>query len=273
MLGHIREERIYLGLLGYYPLAKDKYKVLQRVAAIFFTTVAVTYLVLGCIFAAKNVSDLGLFSETCAFLLTEIALIAKMLNLLYHKKNLILLEDMLKDPLFTEIDAEEENVVRQNLKLSKMIKIFSIVQVSINIFFQIIYPLVYKKFFLLMWFPFNENEHFYKVYWFETLVDFSGATFDVTIDILTVLYLDLCAVQFVLLKHRLVRLGSSFAEDEAVDDRLRVKKLRRHIVHHDYTYKLVLYKVLLIRVIIQSVYTSQKQNTYNIRNKYNSKLN
>lgn len=208
-------------------------------AAMLFTTTAITYLILGAIFAAKNISNVGLFSETCAFLLTEIALIAKMFNMLYYKENLLLLEDMLQNPLFTEIEAEEESILRRTLELSKMIKMFSAVQVSINILFQILYPLVYKKFFLLMWFPFDPDNHFFKVYCFEMLVDFSGATFDVAIDVLTVIYLDLCAVQFVLLKHRLIQLGSAITGDEVMDDKLRVEKLKKYIVHHSYAYRFV----------------------------------
>nr|QNH68052.1 odorant receptor 28 [Apriona germarii] len=244
--------------MGYYPLTKGKYRKLQTMAATFFTMTSVIYLALGCIFAAQNVSDVRLFSATCAFLLTDLALIVKMLNLLYHRKNIFLIEDMLKNPLFNEIDAEEEIVLRQSLKMSKIIKIISATILITNILFETVYPLVYKKFFLLMWFPFNPDDYFYKVCGFETLIAFTGASFDVAVDVLTVLYMDLCAVQFVLLKHRLVQLGSTYTGDEVMDDRLRVEKLKKYVNHNDYTYRLcnVVEETLSIGVFVQILCSS-----------------
>nr|QNH68036.1 odorant receptor 10 [Apriona germarii] len=225
-----------MGLAGYYPLAKDKHITLQRISATFFTFIALSYLILGIIFCIKNLSNLGLLSEACAFLLTEVTLIVKMFNFFYYKRNFLLMEEMLRSPLFTEVDAEEENILKENLKTSKIVEILTIIQVLVNISVETLYALFEKKLFLLMWFPFDPAEHFYAVYFFELIACFSGATLAVTIDVLLVYLLDLCAVQCTLLKHRLIKVGATFTGDEAVDDRVRIEKLEKYTIHHDEIY-------------------------------------
>nr|QNH68063.1 odorant receptor 39 [Apriona germarii] len=48
--------------------------------------------------------------------------------------------------------------------------------------------------------------------------------------------MDLCATQFEILKSRLTRISSNFMGDEMVDEKVRLQKLRKYVIYHNYIY-------------------------------------
>nr|AUF73021.1 odorant receptor [Anoplophora chinensis] len=93
-----------------------------------------------------------------------------------------------------------------------------------------------KNFMFLLWFPFDPKNYYIPVWFFEMSLLLSTTWFDITMDNLNVLMMDLCATQFEILKNRLIHIGTNFTGDEARDDKLRLRKLRKYIIHHNYIY-------------------------------------
>lgn len=176
--------------------------------------------------------------------MTELAYIGKILNLFFYRKNLVLLEVMLQNQILTELETkEEENILKRNFKYSRLFTNIFKAKSATAAAVHAVYPLFgntgSKNFIFLLWFPFDARNYYVPVYFFEMTLLLSSTWFDITMDTLNILMMDLCATQFEILKNRLTRIASSFTGDEAIDNKLRLQKLRKYIIHHNYIYRFV----------------------------------
>ncbi|XP_018568462.1 odorant receptor 4-like [Anoplophora glabripennis] len=240
LLKFIKEERTCMVFGGFYSI--EKYKVLHNLSAILIMTVVSLYNLLGLVHGFQHISNVAVFSQSIAYLLTGISFSCKMINLIMHKNNLLLLDEILQNPIFTELETTEEEVVLKNtLKFGQTLKKTYKLYTSATVTVQVLYPMInnpgHKNFPLLFWFPFNPEDHYYKVYFAEILMIFCICTFNVTVDLLNVLFMDLCAAQFELLKYRLKHFGREFHGGEAVNDRTLYEKLNKIIVHQNLVYR------------------------------------
>lgn len=243
-MNYIKAERMSMIFGGFYPIRGKKYKALYTLSAVFFMTIASIYNLLGILHGFQHISNVAVFSELITYLLTGVSFSCKMLNLFYHRKNLLTLDDMLRNPLISELQTEEEeSIVKSNLKFGQIMKNAYKIYVATTVSVQFLYPLInnsnHKNFPLLLWFPFKPENHYYAVYCFEALIVFPTCYFNVTVDLLNALFMDLSSAQFELLKHRLKQFGTTFTKEQAVDDDEVFEKLREIIVYQNYVYRFV----------------------------------
>nr|AUF73033.1 odorant receptor [Anoplophora chinensis] len=246
LLNYIKAEKKSLSFLGFYPIkdTRKKYKILHTLSAIFFGFFPVLYNVLGLIYGYQHISNLEEFSELIGYLLTGMSITVKMMNLIWYRKNILELEDMLENPITTKLLSEEEEIVlKSKLKFGQMLKKgFKIFFVIIATLHTHILYLLFKNvdpnsIVLLMWFPFNVEDYLYEVYISEFFIVPMLAFINSTLDMLNVTLMDLCSVQFELLKHRLKRFGRISHEEEGMDDAVVYDKLSKIIIHQNYVYR------------------------------------
>nr|QNH68028.1 odorant receptor 1 [Apriona germarii] len=228
---------------GFYPIKDKKYKALRILSAVILMTLSSLYNLLGLIFGFQQISNVAVFSELISYLLTGLSFSCKIVNVFYYKNNLLLLDDMLRNPIISELETEEEEmVVKNNLKFGQTLKKFYKIYITSIFAVQFLYPLInnsdHKSLPLQLWFPFNQEEHYYTFYCIETLFIFSPCYFNVILDLLNILLMDMCAAQFELLKHRLKQFGADFTTGEAVeDDKLLFEKLKKIITYQNHVYR------------------------------------
>lgn len=258
-LNYINAERKCMMFGGYYPAKETKSKILHYLSAVSFMAIVTLYNLLGLIHGFQHVSNVTVFSELIAFLLTGISYTCKIVNVVFHKRNFELLDELLQNPVVTELESEEEELlVKDKLRFGQKLKKVYRVYVATTIITQMLYPLInnagQKNFPILLWFPFNAEDHYYKIYGLEVLMIISCCFFNVTVDLLTVLFMDLCAVQFELLKHRLMLVGSPLSVEQEIDEELTFQKLRKIIVHQNYVYRYYFgrYRQLFLAVFIRN---------------------
>lgn len=233
-----------LKVAGFYPLTGNEYRNQHAISATFFLNITILYVILASIYAFLNLTDITELSETVTFLMTELAYIGKILNVLFYRKNLILLEDMLQDPILTDLETdEEERIWKRNFAWSRLFtnifKIKSVTAASVHALYPLFGDSGSKNFMFLLWLPFDPKDYYVAVYFCEMILLVSSTLFDITLDSLNILMMDLCATQFEILKNRLRRISSNFIGDEVIDDRMRLQKLKKYVIHHNYIYRLV----------------------------------
>ncbi|XP_023313058.1 odorant receptor 4-like [Anoplophora glabripennis] len=244
LLDYIKAEKKTLAFIGYYPIKEKMYKTLHTLSAIFFGFFPMMYSVLGIMYGFQHMSNLEEVSELIGYLLTGMSIVVKMMNLIWYKKNILELDDMLQNPILTKLESEEEEILLKNkLKLGQILKkAFKIfIAVTAILHTHILYLLVINidpnAITLLLWFPFNIDDYLYEVYISEFFLVPSIAVLDAILDILNIIFIDLCYVQFELLKHRLKHFGRTSHEEEAVDDTVVYDKLGKIIIHQNYAYR------------------------------------
>ncbi|KAJ8925733.1 hypothetical protein NQ315_009581 [Exocentrus adspersus] len=243
-LGSLKIERVFLSAVGFYPSPTSKYKYLKNISGSFLFILTVLYIILALIHAFINLTDVAVLSENVTFLMTVIVYATKVVNLQVYRKNILLLEDLLTNPILTELEMqEEENIVKENLKSARFFTNIYKTMANIAVSVHVVSPLFdfkrtgYKHFIFLLWLPFDRNKHYGTVYFFEMVLLLSVTWFCITLDALNILMMNICAIQFEVLKNRLSRISKSFSRDDEVDDRIRMQKLREYIIQQNHVYR------------------------------------
>lgn len=239
----MKTERMTLKIAGFFPI-KSEYKKLHAISAAFFLFITLFYVVLASIHAFLNLADLTELSETITFLMSELAYIGKILNVFFYRKNLMLIEDMLENPILTELETEEEeSILKQNFKYSRfftnILKVISASTVSILAVKPIFGNSASKNLIFPLWLPFDPKNHYVLVYFCEVILLTSSALFNIILDSFNILMMDLCATQFEIFKSRLTRITSSYIRDEVAEEKIRLQKLRKYVIYHNYIYRFV----------------------------------
>ncbi|KAJ8925734.1 hypothetical protein NQ315_009582, partial [Exocentrus adspersus] len=243
-IGFLKMERLWLAVVGFYPSKSSNYKYLKNISGIFVFTVAILYIIFAFIHGYLNLRDVTVLSETVTFLMTHLAYVTKIVILCLYRENIFLLEGILRNPVVAELETpREENLVKQNLKYGRLFTNLFKMSAAITVSIHAVYPLIdYKRsgrknLLYSMWLPFNQYNHYGKVYSFEIILIICTSWLDVTLVALNILLMDLCAIQFKLLKNRLIRISTNFSANYAVDDTIRMQKLRKYIIHQNYVYR------------------------------------
>lgn len=226
---------------GFYPLKGYKNKILHVGMAVSLINFALVYNLLGIVKAFQNVYDLVKFSHIVIYLLRGLSYTCKIGNLLLFKKNLLLLDDMLQDPITAQVESEEEEILlKVNLKSSKVLKTAYKIYIILSFSIQALYPFINKsssKTSSTLWLPFNLEHHYFGVYCFEMLEIAVSSCFNAAADMLTVVLMDTSATQFILLEYRLERIKPIFSEEELVEDTL--EKIQNYVDQHNQVYRYI----------------------------------
>ncbi|KAJ8965976.1 hypothetical protein NQ314_003804 [Rhamnusium bicolor] len=246
-----KAEKMVLIFAGFYPSRYGKKNALLMLSAIVNISITLIQYSSMLIFIFSNLSDIIKISEVLLYFMTATSFICKLVNIILQNENLLKIEEMLQNSLFTKVSIEEEYILKhyiQNGRLSTNIfKVLTALAAS----FYVVFPLIdgdsnVKKFSLLSWYPFDQNNYYYEVFLFQAISIIIVAWFESFIEILFIIMMVLSRAQFEILKHRLTRIVKHTKEnEEGEDDELVQKRLRRCIIHYNYVLRFVLHIYLL----------------------------
>nr|ALR72554.1 odorant receptor OR9 [Colaphellus bowringi] len=188
-------------------------------------------------FSLIHITSLVQVSETLSFNLTQLAYLCKLLNFQIHSKRLLELEDFLRKTTLTNVTVEEEAIIRNTMKGSRRLATVYRSLCVIIVFLYALFPLIdensgdEKKLPLPMWFPFDTNNHFGKVWFFEIFSIAIGAWTNSNLDVICVTMITLTTCQFNIMNSRLSNLRKS-TDDVEEEDTVQ-KALKECVIHYN----------------------------------------
>lgn len=202
-------ERTHLMYGGFYPADLCLWKkFLYYLTFTFNTGISWTQFLLMIAFVFHQLSDLTKVSEVLLFSCTQFAFICKLSNFIWHKNNMLQLEQALRNRRFTHLTKEEQTILNSYVsEIRHLAKIYRVLCFGVVLFYGL-FPFVdrdaegNKKLPLPLWFPFNPFNYYNEIHFMTILSIAVGAWTNSNIDILNIMMIMLGTAQIEILKNR-----------------------------------------------------------------------
>lgn len=240
LLDAFSTEKFYLTVAGFYPVETDYNRYLYALTASVHLSISWLQFLSLVIYSCFNLNDLTKLSEILLFCMTQLAFLNKLTNLISRKESLRELENLLRKPIFTYVDIQGQRILTSHVDSGKLLaKIYRALCFLVVLFYAL-FPFLDErsgrehKFPLPCWFPFDEDNYYYPVFFVEIWSIAVSAAVNSSMDVLTVMTMTTATAQFKILNVKLVdisvpsALGGECAEDGSVRSRLR-----ECVVHYD----------------------------------------
>ncbi|XP_023311847.1 odorant receptor 94a-like [Anoplophora glabripennis] len=242
----IRAEKLYLTLTGFYPAEPGLRRYLFILSALVNLSISLLQFLSLITFAYFNLNDLRKVTDILVFCVTQFAFLNKLTNLIWHQSSLKELEALLQKPVFTSVRSEEKHIKTSHLQGGKLLGKMYRGMCFLGVVLYTLFPLLDKrsdkepKFPLPGWFPFNEVDYYYPVFFFEILSIAILSVINSSIDLLTIMTMILATAEFKILNRKLTNISTSSGADGDYDDDDEVRsRMGECIIHYDEALNLV----------------------------------
>lgn len=214
-------EKKTLFYTGIYPNLNKETKILTVLSAYFF--MIYSYIVVFGLFIkiCLEINNVEVVANVLVFLMTQLAFVLKMTNLIKNGKLILEIEEMLKKSIFQPNHRGVE-IINNHMKVCKILAIiFRILCVSVVAFYMI-FPFFEestgKVYPLNMWLPFNQDNFYGFVFGFEVIGVGISALINSNQDLLCVIFISIATAQIDILKENLQSVGTN--DDSCIEDNI-----------------------------------------------------
>ncbi|CAH1374577.1 unnamed protein product, partial [Tenebrio molitor] len=203
-------EKSLLLFAGFYPRRDTKNSSLHTFSALMHLCFAYTQLLSMIIQLIIDKNDVSKLSETLLFFMTHVTFLYKLTNFIYHRNNLLDIEDSLTLPIFYGFPFDRLGQLKSEIESCKTIgKIFRITCVVALALYGLVPYLDKGKSMTLPlpgWIPYNVRKCYYPTYMFQMISVCITAYVNSTIDILTWMLITVASAEFEILKGNLEKI-------------------------------------------------------------------
>ncbi|KAJ8913712.1 hypothetical protein NQ315_007429 [Exocentrus adspersus] len=213
LLDSFATEKLHLTLGGFYPATTVKRKFLFALSFAFNTAISWTQFLSMLTFLYFNSSKVEKVSEMLLFCMTQFAFLNKLTNFILQRNNLRRVERTLQYRVLTDVTEEEKSLLKEHVNEGRILARIYRALCFLVVVFYALFPFFDERsngahrFPLPCWFPFDEKNYYYQVFFGEIISIAVGAWINSNIDILTVMMCILVTAEFEILSRRI--LGTS----------------------------------------------------------------
>ncbi|CAH1373873.1 unnamed protein product, partial [Tenebrio molitor] len=211
-------DKSLLLLSGYYPRRNNKNNFVYIFRAFLHSSfVYLQFLsMIAELIMARN--DLSKISETLHYFMTVLTYVYKLQNFLARRRNLLDIEDRLKEPVFYGFSLDQLRQLKSEIDSCRTVgKLFRIMCVGAVGLYALVPFLDKNKAMNLPipgWFPYNVTKYYSLTYAFQMIGVGMTAYVNSTIDILTWMLMTVASAQFNILKENLKNIDYRFGKED-----------------------------------------------------------